>query len=86
MQWILCSDRLPEYYDKPYYVDEDNELYDSDDVVICYTFYGEVRHAIGQCCYNKRENAREWTSDGDSSINNDSVLAWLPLPEFKAEV
>ena len=88
-RWIPVSERLPKVHNTPYYVDNDEELYESDHVLTCCEDGKDYIYAIGTIIYDKMCNSYEWSGlydYGDIIIDDMRVIAWMPLPEpYRAE-
>lgn len=91
-QWIPVSERLPERHGEPYYVgfdtelQEAEELYESDMVLVCCKVHHKYVFVVSQVIYSKEPDgfATEWYGLYDyaeQEINDRDVIAWMPLPE-----
>lgn len=91
-EWIPVTERLPllpELHKKPYYVDFESELYDSDWVLVCCYVRKEPVYVVSQIIYDAKCDTYEWTNLYDYAecdIDDGAVVAWMPLPEPYREV
>lgn len=86
-RWTPVTERLPllpKLHKKPYYVDFESELYDSDWVLVCCYVRKEPVYVVSKIIYDAKCDTYEWANLYDYAecdIDDGAVVAWMPLPE-----
>ena len=84
MQWILCSDRLPEVHE--IIACDGVPCYESEPVLVCFKRENEIQYDVAINTYDDCEQNYTWYGVYDyydMEVADSDVLAWLPLPEFR---
>ena len=84
-RWIPVSEKAPEIKKEPYYVDFDEELYESERVLICFEDITKcIDYGVGQVIYEKYTDSYEWQvlDYREEYVDWQRILAWMPIPKY----